>query len=203
MRDLGTLPGGSESGALGINDAGQVVGEADTPTVVGTFEHAFLWQDGVMQDLGTLPGGRVSQAFGINDAGQVVGYSLATGGGGPFLWSSGVMQDLNGTPGVSGGWANGVNDAGQVVGGRTAFLWQDGVMSDLNTLIDASTPGWVLLDARAINASGQIVGNGTYAGSANQHAFLATPVPEPGSLVGLGMILSLGLARSQRRPHTR
>src|SRR5207253_2421014 len=41
--------GGLYTTAYGLNDAGQVVGQAGN--------HAFLWQNGVMTDLGTLPGG--------------------------------------------------------------------------------------------------------------------------------------------------
>src|SRR5260370_31786428 len=70
--DLGTLPGGSISEALGINNRGQVVGEASTAS--GN-THAFLLENGVMVDLGTLPGGTSSFATGINHRGQEHGYS--------------------------------------------------------------------------------------------------------------------------------
>src|SRR5258708_7261378 len=66
--DLGLLPGGSFSHALGVNDNGQVVGRAD---ISGGFQRAFLWsRDSGMQDLGTLPGGGQSCATGINNSGQ-------------------------------------------------------------------------------------------------------------------------------------
>lgn len=44
MIDLGTL-GGTNSGALAINEAGQVVGASDTPDGVS---HAFLWTAAVL-----------------------------------------------------------------------------------------------------------------------------------------------------------
>jgi probable HAF family extracellular repeat protein len=70
LTELGTL-GGDSSYALGINDAGQVVGWSYTAE---RDRHAFITgPSGVgMTDLGTL-GGSNSYANGINDSGQVVG----------------------------------------------------------------------------------------------------------------------------------
>jgi len=54
ITDLGTLPGGAYSQALGVNDNGQVVGLSQTSSGA---EHAFLYQPGTgMVDLGTLSG---------------------------------------------------------------------------------------------------------------------------------------------------
>src|SRR3981081_2138661 len=64
IKDLGTLPGGLNSGAAGINDRGQVVGSSSTN--IFTQPHAFLFEDGVMVDLGTLPGGNFSVAAGLS-----------------------------------------------------------------------------------------------------------------------------------------
>lgn len=85
IQDLGTLPGGTGSAARGINNLGQVVGEAtkevvDPITSANSFRnYASLWENGVTQNLGTLAGGNnvhaQSSALDINDRGQVVGYS--------------------------------------------------------------------------------------------------------------------------------
>jgi probable HAF family extracellular repeat protein len=73
MIDLGTLPGGTSSGAAAINERGQVVGSAGYPTEFGEEPHAFVWENGVMKDLGTLDGQTTSFGNGINDRGVIVG----------------------------------------------------------------------------------------------------------------------------------
>jgi probable HAF family extracellular repeat protein len=72
--NLGSL-GGNHSSASDVNDLGQVVGSASTPS--GDY-HAFLYQNGTMTDLGTL-GGTTSYASGINNSGQIVGWSYLAG----------------------------------------------------------------------------------------------------------------------------
>ena len=112
MTDLGMLGGAqvdSESGASGINNAGQVVGWSSPDATnfssnsIAPDEHAFLWQNGAMTDLGTLGGTPDnSAAFAINNAGQVVGWSDITPLTGTdrysfehaFLWQNGTMTDL-------------------------------------------------------------------------------------------------------------
>ena len=66
---LGTL-GGPVTVPLDINNAGDVVGRAQTAT--GEY-HGFLYTSGSLVDIRTLPGGRQSFAYGINNRGDVVG----------------------------------------------------------------------------------------------------------------------------------
>jgi probable HAF family extracellular repeat protein len=173
--DLGTL-GGRSSVAMAINDAGVVVGWADTPTG----PHAFRYSDGVMTDLGTL-GGATSAALGINSAGMIVGAAdRADGSRHAFLVTGSTMIDL-GTLGGTSSEARAVDDAGQVVGwsltntGQRAFVFNDGAMHDLNGYLAAPLLGgspfgfYLMQNARGINASGQIVadaccGLGAYPG---------------------------------------
>ena len=161
--DLGTLGGGA-SEALAINDAGVVVGWAETPTG----PHAFRYADGLMTDLGTL-GGATSAALGINSAGTIVGAAdRADGSRQAFMHAGSGMIDL-GTLGGASSEARAVNDAGQVVGwsltnrGQRAFVFSEGAMHDLNGYLSApvmsdGVRGYYLLTAaRGINSSGQIV----------------------------------------------
>lgn len=169
VTDLGTL-GGRASAALAINDAGVVVGWADTPT--GT--HAFRYANGVMTDLGTL-GGENSVAYGINSSGTVVGVAdRADGSRRAFLVAESGMVDL-GTLGGASSEARAINDAGQVVGwsetslsdpySTRAFVFSDGAMHDLNgylssPLLTGASYGrgfYLLKAARGINRSGQVV----------------------------------------------
>jgi probable HAF family extracellular repeat protein len=73
MEDLGVLPGGWKSAAVGINSRGDIVGLAETPGDC----RAVLWKDGKILDLNSvLPansGWKLVCASGINAKGQIVG----------------------------------------------------------------------------------------------------------------------------------
>jgi probable HAF family extracellular repeat protein len=123
VKDLGTL-GGNYSSALGINDAGQVVGFA---SISSNSARAFLYERSAtpkMQDLGTLGDDDYSEARGINDAGQVVGVSTTSSGSyHAFLYERSAtpkMQDLNSLIRPHSGWsleeARAINQRGQIVG---------------------------------------------------------------------------------------
>lgn len=144
--DLGNLGDSSLTLAFGINNRGQVVGQAGTACrnaggcgLPGNAAfHAFLWQNGTMTDLGTLPGDVVSWAETINVKNQAVGTSF------------------------------------DAAGNMHPFIWQDGAMTDLNALIPSDSP-WFLLEALGENDRGQIVGFALNILTGEVHGYLATP----------------------------
>ena len=152
MTDIGSL-GGAYTAALGINDAGQVVGR--TYNASG-YARAFLWESGAMTDLNI---GTDSLAWDINNRAQVVGRVGTTTGYHAFLWENGTTTDL-GTLGGVYSVAYQVNDVGQVVGSSTdasgtwhPFIWENGAMNAL-AIFPNDTGG----EALGINDAGQIVG---------------------------------------------
>lgn len=83
MQDLGTLPGGEEgnSAALGVNDAGQVVGYSDAEP--GT-RYAVIYDHGRLVNLDTVldksgQGWTFNQALSINGQGRIVAWGYLNG----------------------------------------------------------------------------------------------------------------------------
>lgn len=91
MIDLGSLPGGSRSSAVGIDDVGTIVGQSET---AGGAFHAVRWRHGIIEDLGTLPGGDFSVASAI-EGDVVLGESTARDGMlHAVRWQNGTLIDL-------------------------------------------------------------------------------------------------------------
>ncbi|MCI0539255.1 MAG: hypothetical protein L0Z50_28955 [Verrucomicrobiales bacterium] len=206
-QDLGTL-GGPCAWALGINEAGQVIGQSLTAVATGGQKQVgevrwtrpvagFIWQNGTMVDLGNLGGTWVLPQR-INQRGQVVGFATLRGDGSfhPFLWNEGVMKDL-GTFGGNDGQANAINDAGEVVGGAAvtsggfhAFLWKDGVKKDLGSLRQFS-------QALDINSRSEIVGTTGDGTDSSARAFLWE---NGGRMMDLNTLIPAGSPMTLRFP---
>ena len=176
-RALSSPLGGYDAGAQAINDEGIVVGWADLPG--DQAEHCGLWSGTQFVDLGSL-GSPYCVAAAINARDQVVGYSSLPNGVdfSGFEWQRGHMSALQPYPGDTESFALGISDQGLILGQSGTFtyvravVWHGNSIVDLNTLIPANS-GWQLTEAAAMNASGQIVGQGVINGQ--YHAFLLTP----------------------------
>jgi len=180
IQDLGTLGEGTESGAVSVNERGQIVGASFTNSVVNPSTGfptlaPFLWENGRMRNLGTL-GGLFGIASLLNNTGQVAGTSNLVGDqtAHPFFWERGRLRDL-GTLGGSFATANWMNEKGDVVGGSytandeafDGFFWRDGVMTDVGNVA-----GDGCSNANGINSNGQVVGESFSCSEDAHHAFI-------------------------------
>jgi len=154
---------GTRSTALGINNAGDVVGLS---SVGAGPDHAVIWRrDGTVTDIGTL-GGNAS-ARSINDRGEVTGHSRLCVGPPPcsplqhaFYWSAADgMIDL-GTFGGVQSFAFEIDNHGRVTGRYDeadgtlhAFVW-----SKATGKVDLPTLGGLGSSTGSINARGQMTG---------------------------------------------
>ena len=160
LTDLGALAGGTSSYATGINNNGQVVGQAATAEGF----RAFLWSStGGMVNLGTLSDSNFSYATGLNDSGQVVGYANVNNA--PIAWqwdSKGGLTSLPTINNAARSYAYGINNQGQIVGyadigfdKSVATQWQGTQpAAELNNRSISSI-------ATGVNDKGQVVGQMT------------------------------------------
>jgi probable HAF family extracellular repeat protein len=162
---------GFATSAAAVNDFGDVVGWGwEFPR---QRKNPILWKVG---EGGVMQIAENGVANGINNSRQIVGGS----NGQAFSWDVGGGARNLGTLGGNRSEANGVNDSRQVVGwaetpsgGKHAIVWSAAVgMRDLNNAIPSNS-GWILIEAKAINSSGQIVGYGVRDGLTR--AFLLRP----------------------------
>lgn len=195
MTALATL-GGNNGYAAGANNAGQIVGWAETSkhdsTCVKPAVLAFkpvVWAAGkhAVTALPTLPGDPDGAATATNDRGQVVGISgICDQDVGRFtarhavIWNDGTPTKLPMLGGVAWNTPTSIDDRGDVVGFADlpgdksgtpnfhAFLWtRSGGTRDLGTL-----PGDAYSEALGINDRGVIVGVSYAAGFASSRAFI-------------------------------
>ena len=165
LRNIGRLGVWNTSQGRGINDAGQVAGNAQYG--VGERQRGFVYNDGAIRIIPTL-GGDWSFIYAINNAGSVAGVATLVDpeffnpARHAIVYRDGVMQDL-GTLGGVISEAYDINNAGQVVGMSEVtpdfksdephpFLYENGTMVDLGLL------GGVRARALGINNAGLIVG---------------------------------------------
>jgi probable HAF family extracellular repeat protein len=190
--DLGSLPGDQNSGVSAINQLGHAVGVSENgsldPDCFGSLGvRGVLWMDGALIPLGDL-GGHETASVAINNRDQIAGFAtnstldefslLCTTQTRAFIWQNGTIKDL-GTLGGPDAFAAYINDHGQIAGisytDSTAnpttgiptlhgFLWQNGRMLDL------PTAGGTIANVTGLNDRGQVIGDSTTGGDAEDHA---------------------------------
>src|SRR5436190_3210282 len=182
MTDIGTLLGTALPNSYGysINDSGHIAGTAYNSKFSSS--HTFFYNGITAVDIGSLGQGANGSAINNND--QITGYSTTGGVDHAFRYADGVLTDL-GTLGGDWSYGNGINNSNLIVGGSFidaadsiyhAFSATGNSLTDLNSSVDSSGAGWVLIEARAINDAGQIVGVGSLGGA--NHGFLLSPLPQ-------------------------
>ena len=187
------VPGAQATTLYGINDGGVATGNT------GPFGASFTF-DGALHYL-SFAGSLFTESFGINNAGDVTGFYRDPGPGfHGFVEDGGVFQSFD----VPGGFDTepfAINNAGVIVGSTlgppSGFLF-DGS----STFTPLDYPGSATTIAYGVNDGGDLVGAfydpsvvGLYRG------FLATPVPEPGSLslLVVGVVACAALRRRVSR----
>ncbi|MGH6646381.1 hypothetical protein [Aquabacterium sp.] len=180
------------SGAHGLDQQGQVVGQADDwGTVYGravTGRQGFVYQNGQFTKLGDF------NPAGINRQGKIagtVGVNIFHGG---FydtrvatVYSNGQFTSL-GSLGISS-VAHGINDQGHVTGssvlshGMGPDEVEHAFLHDGTTLTDLGTLGGFFSEGLAINNAAQVTGSST-TGDGASHPFLYTD----GQLIDLGLL---------------
>jgi probable HAF family extracellular repeat protein len=180
ITDLGLLPGAIGALAGKINNSGQVLGYAYTPTGV---IHPFVWK----QSTGLLDlSPPMSAPIAINDAGNIVG----SGNGLYYLYTNGLFTTL-----PSNIVLTAMNNFGQLTGYRcsqgscTAVVVSGQTVQDITAQDGSVCSGNCSSQANAINDSGQLAGvisatqlSGVINGSAPIRAFVYTS----GSTIDLG-----------------
>jgi len=175
------IPGSFLDMPCGVNASGQIVGSSFTPSFA---QHAVrVNADGTVDDFGSFDGpDGGSNACGIDTDGTVVGQASLNGAQRAFRSSAAGLVNLDSFPGSTSSFAESIS-GGIVVGeyfladnSSHAFIADAAGSTDLNTLLPAGS-GWVLTSAKAINASGQIAGEGLLNGV--RRTFLMTPVSKP------------------------
>ena len=153
-----TTGGATGTGAIGINDIGQIVGGFIDERDKG---HAFFRSAAGAFTVIDIPGATDlwPPATGINNAGQIVGwFSDARGDHGFVRAPAGQITVMN-VPGASATRINGINDRDQIVGEFTARGTDHGFVRDAAghlTVIDV--PGATASYATGISNTGEIAG---------------------------------------------
>ncbi|HTK94539.1 MAG TPA: hypothetical protein VL382_02780, partial [Terriglobales bacterium] len=141
--------------AMGMNDAGTVVGARNGATSL----EAFVWDRSQgMRTLAPLAGDNGASAAAINNAGTIAGMSAGPQGMRAVTWQGMTATALPSWSGADASTALAINDNGEISGWislhnvKHAVLWSaDGTIHDLGTLGGGS-------EALALNGTGGVAG---------------------------------------------
>jgi len=184
VKALPILPGYTQAVAIGINNAGDVVGIV-SPSVVLQPQYAVIWQNGMPTLLGAVAGATQSSARSINNAGQVVGNLQTSIGNQAVIWNNGIPTLLPPPPSLplpspqyKQTFASSLNDAGQVsgysvsnTGSELALVWNGVTPTELGR--DGNQYGV----ATGINLNGLVVGK-IYDAAVVWHGTTPTALPK-------------------------
>jgi probable HAF family extracellular repeat protein len=159
-------PGAGKSLGEFLPQAGNASGGLTGLAVVKDKLVPALFKSGKPALLPAPDGSEMAVPLAINDKDIVVGAAILDQKVRPVGWSKGRSGFLP-VPGDRQGVALGISPTRIVVGAietetgeAHAAVWKDGKVLDLNDAIDKDS-GWVLAQARGVNAKGFIVGTGT------------------------------------------
>jgi probable HAF family extracellular repeat protein len=174
------LYGSTHTMAHGINNLGQIVGEAKDGTA-SRATHAVLWPDKDTQplDVGFLGKGAYvdySTAQGVNELTHVVGIGAVGTADRGFLWRNGGMIDLGALSGQAVSEAYAVNNTGLIAGKSNLYpvTWQYDVANPSSVPRIQQLPipsGFFSATPTAVNDAGDVAGYGG-SPSIDAHAIL-------------------------------
>jgi len=199
----------SQSGAVALNDAGQVIGYSTRySNNSGNGSAAWLYSNGSTQEIGLVGAGYTNTATGynfnevvaINRVGQAIGTAFRYNGSNPdgrdaWIYSNGNTQQI----GLGNDSVAAINGAGEVIGrsgSLKAWLYSNGSTQALGLTGAGYTTtyyGGAVSKAFAINDAGQVVGtserfeSATSPGTKGQSVWLYSHgVTEEIGLTGVG-----------------
>lgn len=207
LRTNGTLdvfnaPSVASTSISMLNDSGDIVGETRSDLTPFGLIRGFVFKAGTFTEI-HMPGADLTRAYGINDSGTIVGhFQNSDAVSRPFVLNAGTFTELS-LPNAPGGSASAIafsiSDNGSILG---TYRDSTSVTRTWVRLPDGSyqypdLPG----SGRAINDAGQITGSYLDPANANiRTAYLATPIPEPASILLMATSAAVLLRRNRRSP---
>jgi hypothetical protein len=188
--------GWTSSGAVGVNDSGQVVGFAFN----GAIEQAFIGTISGSAVIPMLTGWTFAEGIAINASGQVAGEAFYGFVGGPSQAFIGAASGITLIPlpaGATSATVSGasLNDSGVVVGGSLSggWIWD---ASHGTQLLNSMVPSGNISSAISISQNGLILAQGSFNGGTVPYVELVptglvptTPAPGTGFLAVAGLLL--------------